>query len=77
VTTTHVEVGAYALGSLRTDDIENFEGHLDTCATCLAELEWLGQVVRLMATVPYTESLMSDTPNPDAAFAGAMLPEAS
>lgn len=53
---THVEVGAYAIGSLTTDDTENFEGHLDTCASCLAELEWLAQVVRLMSSAPYVDS---------------------
>jgi anti-sigma factor RsiW len=60
--TTHVDVAAYAIGSLDRDETDGFEGHLDTCPTCPAELEWLSQVVRLMT---------------GSAFADTMLPEAS
>lgn len=44
----HVDVASYAIGSLDDDDVSCFEGHLDHCPTCPAELEWLAQVVRLM-----------------------------
>jgi anti-sigma factor RsiW len=57
---THVEVGAYAIGSLSTDDTEDFEGHLDRCPTCPAELEWLAQVVRLMTTVTYSDVMLAE-----------------
>ena len=57
---THVEVGAYAIGSLDADDTENFEGHLDRCPTCPAELEWLAQVVRLMTTVTYSDVMLAE-----------------
>jgi hypothetical protein len=58
--TTHVEVGAYAIGSLSVDDTEDFEGHLDRCPTCPAELEWLAQVVRLMTTVTYSDVMLAE-----------------
>ena len=58
--TTHVEVGAYAIGSLSADDTEDFEGHLDRCPTCPAELEWLAQVVRLMTTVTYSDAMLAE-----------------
>ena len=57
---SHVEVGAYAIGSLDADDTEDFEGHLDRCPTCPAELEWLAQVVRLMTTVTYAEVMLAE-----------------
>jgi hypothetical protein len=57
---THVEVGPYAIGSLDADDTDSFEGHLDTCPTCPAELEWLAQVVRLMTTVTYSDVLLAE-----------------
>jgi hypothetical protein len=57
---THVEVGPYAIGSLSVDDAEDFEGHLDRCPTCPAELEWLAQVVRLMTTVTYSDVLLAE-----------------
>ena len=60
MTTSHVEVGAYAIGSLDADDSENFEGHLDRCPTCPAELEWLAQVVRLMTTVTYSDVMLAE-----------------
>jgi hypothetical protein len=60
VTSSHVEVGAYAIGSLDADDTENFEGHLDRCPTCPAELEWLAQVVRLMTTVTYSDVMLAE-----------------
>jgi hypothetical protein len=44
----HVEVAAYAIGSLDIDEVESFEGHLDTCRHCQRELEWLSEVVRLL-----------------------------
>jgi hypothetical protein len=58
--TAHVEVGAYAIGSLDADDTEDFEGHLDRCPTCPAELEWLAQVVRLMTTVTYSDVMLAE-----------------
>ena len=58
--TAHVEVGAYALGSLSADDTGDFEGHLDRCPTCPAELEWLAQVVRLMTTVTYSDVMLAE-----------------
>ena len=57
---SHVEVGAYAIGSLDADDTESFEGHLDRCPTCPAELEWLAQVVRLMTTVTYSDVMLAE-----------------
>jgi anti-sigma factor RsiW len=57
---SHVEVGAYAIGSLSADDAEDFEGHLDRCPTCPAELEWLAQVVRLMTTVTYSDVMLAE-----------------
>jgi hypothetical protein len=48
--TVHVDVAAYAIGSLERDDADDFRGHLDTCPTCPAELEWLSQIVKLMST---------------------------
>ena len=58
--TTHVEVGAYALGSLDIDESDSFEGHLDTCPTCPAELEWLSRVVHLMTTATFAESVLPE-----------------
>lgn len=58
--TTHVDVGPDAIGSLDADDTDSFEGHLDTCPTCPAELEWLAQVVRLMTTVTYSDTLLPE-----------------
>ena len=60
MTPSHVEVGAYAIGSLDADDTEDFEGHLDRCPTCPAELEWLAQVVRLMTTVTYSDVMLAE-----------------
>jgi hypothetical protein len=48
--TAHVDVAAYAIGSLDRDDADDFQGHLETCPTCPAELEWLSQIVNLMST---------------------------
>ena len=48
--TVHVDVAAYAIGSLDRDDADDFRDHLDTCPTCPAELEWLAQIVKLMST---------------------------
>ena len=60
MTASHIEVGAYAIGSLDADDTEDFEGHLDRCLTCPAELEWLAQVVRLMTTVTYSDVMLAE-----------------
>ena len=56
MTTVHVDVAAYAIGSLDRDDADEFVGHLETCPTCPAELEWLSQIVQLMTTTMYAYS---------------------
>jgi hypothetical protein len=56
MTTVHVDVAAYAIGSLDRDDADDFVGHLDTCPTCLAELEWISRIVNLMSTTKYAYS---------------------
>ena len=56
MTTVHVDVAAYAIGSLDRDDADDFVGHLDSCATCPAELEWLSQIVHLMTSTMYAYS---------------------
>jgi hypothetical protein len=50
MTSVHVDVAAFAIGSLDRDDADDFVGHLETCPTCPAELEWLSQIVHLMTT---------------------------
>jgi hypothetical protein len=60
VTAPHIEVAAYAIGSLDIDDADSFEGHLDTCPTCPAELEWLSQVVNLMTSSLFADSVLSE-----------------
>ena len=52
----HVDVAAYAIGSLDRDDADDFVGHLDSCPTCPAELEWLSQIVQLMTDTMYAYS---------------------
>ena len=56
MTTVHVDVAAYAIGSLDRDDADDFVGHLETCPTCPAELEWLSQIVHLMTSTKYAYS---------------------
>jgi hypothetical protein len=52
----HVDVAAYAIGSLDRDDADDFVGHLDNCPICPAELEWLSQIVHLMTSTTYAYS---------------------
>jgi hypothetical protein len=52
----HVEVAAYAIGSLDIEEFESFEGHLDSCLHCQRELAWLSQVVRLLTTTEVEEA---------------------
>ena len=56
MTSVHVDVAAYAIGSLDRDDADDFVGHLDNCPTCPAELEWLSHIVHLMTTTMYAHS---------------------
>ena len=60
----HVEVSRHSIRSHEhehdADDTESFEGHLDTCPTCPAELEWLAQVVRLMTTATWAETVLPE-----------------
>lgn len=58
--TVRVELGRHAIGAPDADDTDSFEGHLDTCPTCPAELEWLGQVVRLMTTVTWADTVLPE-----------------
>jgi hypothetical protein len=60
MTAPHVEVAAYAIGSLDIDDADSFEGHLNTCPTCPAELEWLSEVVSLMTSSLFADSVLSE-----------------
>jgi hypothetical protein len=60
MTAPHIEVAAYAIGSLDIDEADTFEGHLDTCPTCPAELEWLSQVVYLMTSPLCTDSVLTE-----------------
>lgn len=44
----HSLIGPYALGALDTDEREDFESHLDSCATCAEELDgFIATTVRL------------------------------
>lgn len=56
MTSVHVDVAAYAIGSLDRDDADDFVGHLENCLTCPAELEWLSQIVQLMTSTMYAYS---------------------
>jgi len=56
MTTVHVDVAAYAIGSLDRDDADDFVDHLDTCPICPAELEWISRIVNLMSTTMYAYS---------------------
>jgi hypothetical protein len=56
MTSVHVDVAAYAIGSLDRDDADDFVDHLDNCPTCPAELEWLSQIVKLMTSTMYAYS---------------------
>jgi hypothetical protein len=56
----HVDVAAYAIGSLDLADADDFEGHLDSCPTCPAELEWLSQIVHLMTTAPIVDYVLPE-----------------
>jgi anti-sigma-K factor RskA len=47
--TPHVEVAAYLLGKLETDEAEAFEAHLAGCADCQRQLEELGGLPELLA----------------------------
>jgi anti-sigma-K factor RskA len=47
--TPHVDVAAYALGSLGDDERARFEAHLDTCDACRRELQELMPAVSLLA----------------------------
>jgi len=44
----HVDVAAYAIGSLAIEEAEHFECHLRTCGTCPDELAWLSQMIYLL-----------------------------
>lgn len=56
----HWDVGAYALGALDPDDVEQFEEHLAGCWACAAELESLIPIVGLMSTVDISQ--LEDSP---------------
>jgi anti-sigma factor RsiW len=56
MTAVHVDVAAYAIGSLDRDDADDFVDHLETCPTCPAELEWLSRIVNLMTSTMYVYS---------------------
>jgi hypothetical protein len=60
MTAPHLEVASYAIGSLEVDEYDSFEGHLDTCPTCPAELEWLSQIVDLMTTMTNASTWLSE-----------------
>ncbi|NES12956.1 MULTISPECIES: anti-sigma factor [Micromonospora] len=47
----HMDVAAYALGVLDTQDAERFEEHLATCWACAAELETMVPVVGLLSGI--------------------------
>lgn len=47
----HLDVAAYALGALDTDDAAEFEEHLAACARCAEELEALLPTVALLSHV--------------------------
>ncbi|MFG3436013.1 zf-HC2 domain-containing protein [Nonomuraea sp. NPDC047897] len=58
----HEEVAAYVLGVLDEEDIEAFERHLDTCASCRRELKEFAEVPAQLDELKHSPSASEDDP---------------
>ncbi|GGO60445.1 anti-sigma factor family protein [Nonomuraea cavernae] len=58
----HEGVAAYVLGVLDEDEHEAFERHLDTCASCQAELKELAETPDLLDELKFLPAASEDDP---------------
>lgn len=56
-----LSLGAYALGALEGPDQQMLERHLASCPTCVAEVDELAAVVRVLSTVSGDDVLPQET----------------